>query len=121
MGSFVGHLVLGLALAFLGLWHAINTIRSYLVKGPANFTARFWYEFNTLQSRLKHFQLVSILSFSILAILMLVLDFPHFHYAFKLDNFEHATMFIHLALFAGFSLSTELTDSLDLFSGFVVR
>ncbi|XP_073225789.1 uncharacterized protein [Cicer arietinum] len=45
--------------------------------------------------------------------------FPYFHYAFKLDNFEHATMFIHLALFAGFSLSTELIDSLELFSRFV--
>ncbi|CAI8616680.1 unnamed protein product [Vicia faba] len=28
-------------------------------------------------------------------------------------------MFIHLALFAGFSLAAELTDSLELFSGFV--
>lgn len=119
MGSFVGHIVPGLALALLGLWHTINTIRSYLVKGHANFTVRFWHQFNTLKSRLKHLELVSILSFSVLAIFMQVIDFPHFQYAFKLDNFEHATMFIHLALFAGFSLSTELTDSLDLFSGFV--
>ena len=119
MGSFVGHAVQGSALALLGLWHTIHTIRSYLVKGPANFTVRFWYQFNTPQSRLKHLELVSILSFSVLAIFMQILGFPHFHYAFKLDNFEHATMFIHLALFAGFSLSTELTDSLDLFSGFV--
>lgn len=119
MGSFVGHTVQGSALALLGLWHTIHTIRSYLVKGPANFTVRFWYQFNTFHSRLKHLELVSILSFSILAIFMQILDFPHFRYAFKLDNFEHATMFIHLALFAGFSLSTELTDSLDLFSGFV--
>ncbi|KAL1324071.1 hypothetical protein HN51_034257 [Arachis hypogaea] len=121
MGSFVGHIVPGLALALLGLWHTINTIKSYLLKGPSNFTARFWYQLNTPQysSRLKHLQLVSLLAFSILAIFMQVLDFPHFHYAFKLDNFEHATMFIHLALFAGFALSTELTDSLDLFSGFV--
>lgn len=120
MGFFVAHVVQGSALALLGLWHTIHTIRSYLVKGPANFTVRFWYQFNTTpQSRLKHLELVSILSFSILAFFDQILDFPHFHYAFKLDNFEHATMFIHLALFAGFSLSTELTDSLDLFSGFV--
>ncbi|KAK7257900.1 hypothetical protein RIF29_32213 [Crotalaria pallida] len=119
MGTFVGHIVPGLALALLGLWHTINIIKSYLVKGPANFTVRFWYHFNTPHSRFKHLELVSILSFSVLAIFMQILDFPHFQYAFKLDNFEHATMFIHLALFAGFSLSAELTDSLDLFSGFV--
>lgn len=119
MGLFLAHLVQGLALALLGLWHIINTIRSYLVKGPANFTVRFWYQLSTPHSGLKHLELVSILSFSLLAILMQVVDFPHFHFTFKLDNFEHATMFIHLALFAGFSLSTELTDSLDLFSGFV--
>lgn len=116
MGLFLAHMVQGLALSLLGLWHIINTIKSYLVKGPANFTIRFWYQFN---SRFKHLELVSILSFSILAILMQILDFPNFKYAFKLDNFEHATMFIHLALFAGFSLSNELTDSLELFSGFV--
>lgn len=116
MGLFLAHIVQGLALSLLGLWHIINTIKSYLVKGPANFIVRFWYQFN---SRFKHLELVSILSFSILAILMQILDFPNFQYAFKLDNFEHATMFIHLALFAGFSLSTELTDSLELFSGFV--
>ncbi|XP_019454160.1 PREDICTED: transmembrane protein 45B [Lupinus angustifolius] len=119
MGTLVGHIIPALALILLGLWHTINTIKSYLVKGPANFTVRFWYQFNTPLSRLKHLELVSILSFSVLAIFMQVLDFPHFQYAFKLDNFEHATMFIHLALFAGFSLSAELSDSLDLFSGFV--
>ncbi|XP_004507372.1 uncharacterized protein [Cicer arietinum] len=119
MGLFLAHLVQGFALTFLGLWHIINTIKSYIVKGPSNFTVRFWYQLNTSQFKLKHLELVSILSFSILAILIQILDFPYFHYAFKLDNFEHATMFIHLALFAGFSLSTELTDSLELFSGFV--
>ncbi|KAK7264355.1 hypothetical protein RJT34_31962 [Clitoria ternatea] len=119
MSLFVAHTVQGSALVLLGIWHIINTIRSYLVKGPANFTVRFWYQVNIPQCGLKHLELVSILTFSILAILMQVLDFPHFHYAFKLDNFEHATMFIHLALFAGFSLSIELTGSLDLFSGFV--
>ena len=119
MDLFIAHLVQGLALTFLGLWHIINSIKSYLVKGPSNFTIRFWYHFNTPYFKFKHLELVSILSFSILAILMQILDFPHFHYAFKLDNFEHATMFIHLALFSGFSLLTELTDSLELFSGFV--
>ncbi|KAI4298404.1 hypothetical protein L6164_031970 [Bauhinia variegata] len=119
MGTFIGHIVPGLALTLLGLWHAINTVKSYLVKCPANFTVRFWYRFDTPQSILKHLQLISILAFSILAILMQVLEFPSFHFAFKLDSMEHATMFIHLTLFAGFSLYTELTDSFELLSGFV--
>ncbi|CAJ2679131.1 uncharacterized protein LOC123919005 [Trifolium pratense] len=119
MGLFLTHIVQGLALTFLGLWHIINTIKSYVVKGPSNFTVRFWYQISTSQFIFKHLELISILSFSIIAILIQILDIPYFHYAFKLDNFEHATMFIHLALFAGFSLSTELTDSLELFSGFV--
>lgn len=119
MGLFLPHFVQGLALTFLGLWHIINTIKSYLVKGPSNFTVRFWFQINTFQFKFKHLELIIILIFSVLAFLMQIIDFPYFHYAFKLDNFEHATMFIHLALFAGFSFATELTDSLELFSGFV--
>ncbi|KAI5390348.1 hypothetical protein KIW84_075602, partial [Lathyrus oleraceus] len=119
MGLFLPHFVQGLALTFLGLWHIINTIKSYLVKGPSNFTVRFWFQINTFQFKFKHLELILILIFSVLAFLRQIIDFPYFHYAFKLDNFEHATMFIHLALFAGFSFATELTDSLELFSGFV--
>ncbi|KAI4295595.1 hypothetical protein L6164_035624 [Bauhinia variegata] len=110
MGTFIGHIVPGLALALLGLWHAINTIKSYLTNGPGKFAVRFWF---------RDLEVISILSFSILAMLMQVLDFPSFHFAFKLDNFEHATMFIHVALFAGFTLYTDLTDSFDILSGFV--
>ncbi|KAJ0077717.1 hypothetical protein Patl1_36276 [Pistacia atlantica] len=72
MGTFVGHLVPGLALTVLGLWHTINTIRAYCLKGSNNF---------------------------------------------KLDNFEHATMFLHLAIFAGFTLCADITNSSDILSG----
>ncbi|KAJ7967390.1 Transmembrane protein like [Quillaja saponaria] len=119
MGTFVGHIVPGLAIALLGLWHSFNTIRAYLVKGSANFRVRFWYQFNAPQSRLKHLELIFILFFSIFAIFMQVLDFPFFRFAFKLDNFEHATMFIHLAIFAGFTLFAELIYSFEILSGFV--
>ncbi|RVW61268.1 hypothetical protein CK203_020707 [Vitis vinifera] len=47
MGTFVGHLVPGLALTLLGLWHTINTIRAYALKGSTNFTVKFWYPFNS--------------------------------------------------------------------------
>lgn len=120
MGTFIGHIVPGLALTLLGLWHSINTIKTYFQKGPSNFTVRFWYQFNTLHSKLKHLELICILSFSILAISIQVLDFPSFRYVFELDSLEHATMFIHLAVFASFTLSAEfLTHSFDLLSGFI--
>lgn len=119
MGTFLGHIVPGLALTVLGLWHTINTIRSYFLKGPSNFAVRFWYPLNSPPSKLKHLELIFILSFSIFAICMQILDFPFLRFAFKLDNFEHATMFIHLAIFAGFTLCFELTHSLQILSGVV--
>lgn len=119
MGTFVGHIVPGLALTLLGLWHTINTIRAYFLKGPANFRIRFWYPFGGSPSKLKHLELIFILCFSVFAILMQVLDYPSFRFAFRLDSFEHATMFLHLVIFAGFTLSAELTHSLEILSGVV--
>ncbi|KAL5562533.1 hypothetical protein UlMin_032280 [Ulmus minor] len=119
MGTFVGHIVPGLALALLGLWHAVNTIRSYFLKGPANFTIRYWYPWNGPLPKLKHTELIFLLSFSLFAILMQILDYPFLHFAFKLNNFEHATMFLHLAIFSGFSLCAELIQSLHILSGVV--
>lgn len=120
MGTLIGHIVPGLALFLLGLWHTINTIKAYFGRGPSNFTVRFWYQFNVFHCRLKHLELISILSFSILAISLQVLDFPSFHFTLELDSFEHVTMFIQLAVFASFILFAEfLTDSFELLSGFV--
>ena len=117
MGTFVGHLVPGLALALLGLWHSINTITAYALKGSTNFTARFWYPCNSPFSNLKYLELIFILFFSVFAIFMQVLDFPFLRLTFELDNFEHASMFLHLAIFAGFTLSAELIHSLERLSG----
>ncbi|KAA8545917.1 hypothetical protein F0562_020632 [Nyssa sinensis] len=117
MGTFVGHIVPGLALALLGLWHTINTIRAYHLKGSTNFKSRFWYPLKSPLSKLEHLELIFILSFSIFAIFMQVLNFPFINFSFKLDNFEHATMFLHVAIFAGLSLSVELTNSSEILSG----
>ncbi|KAL7206606.1 hypothetical protein ACSBR2_019343 [Camellia fascicularis] len=117
MGTFVGHILPGLAMVLLGLWHTINTINDYYLKGSPNFVSTFWYPFKCPLSKLKHLELLLILSFSIFAICMEVLDYPFFCFSFKLDNFEHATMFLHLAIFAGFTLCAELTHSSDILSG----
>ncbi|GLT43073.1 hypothetical protein SLA2020_170460 [Shorea laevis] len=117
MGEFVKHLVPGLALTLLGLWHTIKTVTAYCLKGPSKFTARFWYPFDCPVSVLKHLELIFILFFSLIAIFMQVLDLPFLRFAFRLDDFEHASMFLHLAIFAGFTLAAELTNSSGILYG----
>lgn len=117
MGTFVGHIVPGLALVLIGMWHTVNTVNDYYLKGSAKFVFSFWYPFKSPLFALKHFELLSILSFSIFAIFMQVMDYPFLHFSFKLDNFEHATMFLHLAIFSGFTLCAELTHSSGTTSG----
>ncbi|KAG8364283.1 hypothetical protein BUALT_Bualt19G0112300 [Buddleja alternifolia] len=109
MGTFVGHLVPGLALLFLGLWHAINTIHIYYLNGSTKFMLRFWYPFKSPYNKLKHLELILIISFSIFAIFIQILDLQHLHLSFELDSIEHATIFLQLVIFAGFALFTELT------------
>ncbi|XP_039038079.1 LOW QUALITY PROTEIN: transmembrane epididymal protein 1-like [Hibiscus syriacus] len=120
MGTFVGHLVPGLALTLLGLWHTINNIRAYCLKGSTKFTVRFWYPLHGHVSRFKHLELIFILAFSLLAIFMQILDLPFIRYPFELDGLEHASIFfhVHLAIFAGFTLSVELTQSTEILSAF---
>ncbi|KAJ0229756.1 hypothetical protein HA466_0313660 [Hirschfeldia incana] len=116
MGTFLGHFVPGLSLALLGLWHLFNTIRSYCLKDPESFSAKFWFPF----PKLKHLELVLILFFSFFAIILLTIDFPDFNFSsFKPDNLEHASMFLHLITFACFALFCELTLCSDLFSSII--
>ncbi|CAO2815130.1 unnamed protein product [Amaranthus hypochondriacus] len=119
MGIFLGHFIPGLALTILGIWHTINTIKSYYLKGPSNFITKFWYPFNNSLLFPKELELILILSFSILAIILQLLDYPRFHFAFKLDNFEHATMFLHLAIFTSFALFAEFTERSDSVSSLI--
>lgn len=120
MGTFIGHFIPGLCLTILGLWHTINTIKSYYLKSPTNFISRFWYPYNNNSLlQLKHLQLIFVLFFSILAIILQVLDYPLFHLTFKLDNFEHATMFLHLAIFSGFAYFAELSQISDSVSSLI--
>ncbi|KAL4555720.1 hypothetical protein LXL04_038348 [Taraxacum kok-saghyz] len=113
MGTLAGHLVPGSALALLGLWHIINTLKSYHLKGPTNFRSSFWYPFLSHVSKLAHMELILIIFFSIFSIIMQVLDYPTFSFTFKLNNFEHATMFLHLLIYSGFTLFTELVNKSD--------
>ncbi|KAF9603794.1 hypothetical protein IFM89_037928 [Coptis chinensis] len=48
-----------------------------------------------------------------------VLDFYHFEFSFMLDSLEHATMFLHLAIYAGIALVVKLTHLPEVFMWFV--
>ncbi|KAK6143506.1 hypothetical protein DH2020_023854 [Rehmannia glutinosa] len=109
MGTFAGHLVPGLALAFLGLRHTINTTRVYFLIGSNKFILRFWYPFKTPLWKLQHLEPILVLSFSIFAIFTQIFDIKHLRFSFELDNIEHVTMFLQLVIFTSFTLFTELT------------
>ncbi|KAK6916510.1 Protein of unknown function DUF716 [Dillenia turbinata] len=119
MGTFQGHLVPGLAITLLGLWHACNTIHAYYLKGSGRYMSRFWYPFNSPIQGLKYLELILILSFTIFAIITQVLNFPLLNVSFQPDSFEHSTMFLHLGIFAVFTFSSELSHSAEAPSGFV--
>nr|GMD90439.1 transmembrane protein 45B [Ipomoea batatas] len=115
MGTLVGHLVPGLALAFLGLMHTINTIRAYYQNGPAKFRSRFWYPIK--KNHLLYLELILVLSFSVFAMVTQLISFPPLQFSLELLNLEHATMFLHLAIFAGFTLFAELNHSTEILTG----
>ncbi|KAK1423853.1 hypothetical protein QVD17_19162 [Tagetes erecta] len=115
MGTLAGHIVPGSALALLGLWHIINTVQAYNLKGATHFRSCFWHSFTSPLSKLPYMELVLIVAFSIFSIVMQVLDYPLFSFAFKLNNYEHATMFLHLMIYAGFTLVTAVIHKSDVF------
>lgn len=117
MGTFLGHLVPGLALIFLGLWHMINTVRLYYLKGSAKFMLRFWYQLKSPWHKLECLELIIVMSFSILAILIQVFDLQSLRFSFKLDNIEHSTMFLLLLIFEGFTLFSEMNGLSEIMLG----
>ncbi|XP_055808045.1 uncharacterized protein LOC129876594 [Solanum dulcamara] len=117
MGTFLGHLVPGLALALLGFWHTISTIRANYQNGTTKFRSRFWYPFKSPLPTLHHIDLILVLSFSLFCIVIQFIDFPSLHLSFKLHNIEHATMFLHLTVYAGFTLLAEISNLHEILHG----
>lgn len=119
MGTFVGHIVPGLALIFLGLWHMFNTVNAYYLKGKVHYHSRFWYPFNNFSFKFRYMELVSIVTFSIFAITMQVFDLYNLKFLFVMDGLEHATMFLHLAIYASIALVVELTHMPEVLTWFL--
>lgn len=107
MGTFAGHVVPGMAFSLLGLWHTINTIHSKKFAGNAGFQSRTWHPLSGQLSNLRHLELLLLLCFSIFAIVAQLLDNGSLHLSRRPDSFEHATMFFHLAVYAGAALAAD--------------
>ncbi|GER49863.1 hypothetical protein STAS_27130 [Striga asiatica] len=123
MGTFMGHLLPGLALTFLGLWHTINTTKAFFLNGPHKFTIRFSYKLKSPLLKLHHLEPILILSFSVFAILAQIIDSKSLRFAVELDSIEHATIFLQLIVFTIFTLfteSTQLSESMLEVSGLLV-
>ncbi|OAY82906.1 hypothetical protein ACMD2_25565 [Ananas comosus] len=116
MGTFLGHIIPGLAFTIIGIWHTLNTIKTYKLKGPSNFTSSTWFPFTSTTTPVtipKHSELYLLLSFSAAAAAVQILDYPLLSLSFKPDNYEHATMFLHLAVYASVALAVDLSASPD--------
>lgn len=117
MGTFLGHLVPGLALAILGFWHTISTIRANYQNGTTKFGSRFWYPFKSSLPTLQYIDLILVLSFSLFCVVIQFIEFPSLQLSFKLHNVEHATIFLHLTVFAGFTLLAEISSLPEILHG----
>lgn len=117
MGAFLGHLVPGLVLFFLGLWHTINAVLLYYLKGSTKIRIQFWYPLKSPWRKLERIELIIVMSFSILAILIQVFYVQSLDFSFKLDNIEHSTMFLHLLIFEGFALFNEINHLSEMMVG----
>ncbi|XP_006659481.1 uncharacterized protein LOC102706311 [Oryza brachyantha] len=111
MGTFLGHFVPGLAFAILGMWHALNTVKTYKLKGSSGFRAAAWFPFPSPLPGLKHLELYLLLSFSVLAIVDQLVDLPLLSFSIQPDALEHATMYLHLALYASVALAADAVAS----------
>lgn len=111
MGTLLGHLVPGLAFAILGIWHLLNTVRSYKLKGASGFRSATWYPFPSPLAGLKHLELYLLLSFSVLAMVTQLVDLPLLSVTLRPDSLEHATMYLHLAIYATVALAADLLPS----------
>ncbi|KAF8654458.1 hypothetical protein HU200_061644 [Digitaria exilis] len=111
MGTFLGHFLPGLAFAILGVWHMINTVRAYKLKGASGFRSATWFPFPSPLRALRHLELYLLLAFSVLAIIDQLVDLPILALSLHPDSLEHATMYLHLAVYASVALASDVLVS----------
>ncbi|RLM60544.1 hypothetical protein C2845_PM14G16400 [Panicum miliaceum] len=117
MGTFLGHFLPGLAFAILGLWHTVNTVRAYKLRGASGFRSATWFPFPSPLRGLRRLELYLLLSFSVLAIIDQLVDLPILALCLQPDSLEHATMYLHLAVYASVALAADASGCCDAAGG----
>lgn len=107
-GTLLGHLLPGLAFAILGLWHTLNTVKSYKLRGASGFRSATWFPFPSPLPGLRYLELYLLLTFSVLAVVSQLVDLPILALSLQPDSLEHATMYLHLAVYASVALAADL-------------
>ncbi|XP_025800217.1 transmembrane protein 45B-like [Panicum hallii] len=110
MGTFLGHFLPGLAFAVLSVWHTVSTVRTYKLRGASGFRFTTWFPFPSPLRGLRRLELYLLLSFSVLAIIDQLVDLPILALWLQPDSLEHATMYLHLAVYASMALRRRLGD-----------
>ncbi|RLN04013.1 hypothetical protein C2845_PM13G19570 [Panicum miliaceum] len=107
MGTFLGHFLPGLAFAILGVWHTVSTVRAYKLRGASGFRSATWFPFPSPLRGLRRLELYLLLSFSALAMVDQLVDLPILALCLQPDSLEHATMYLHLAVYASAALAAD--------------
>ncbi|XP_002445612.1 uncharacterized protein LOC8080653 [Sorghum bicolor] len=111
MGTFLGHVLPGLAFAILGVWHVLNTVKGYKLNGASGFRSATWFPFPSPPlPGLRHLELYLMLSFSVLAIADQLVDLPILALRLHPNSLEHATMYLHLAVYASVALAADVSS-----------
>uniref|UniRef100_K3YM95 Transmembrane protein 45B n=1 Tax=Setaria italica TaxID=4555 RepID=K3YM95_SETIT len=113
MGTFLGHFLPGLAFAILGVWHTLNTVRDYKLRGASGFRSATWFPFPSPLPWLRRLELYLLLSFSVLAIIDQLVDLPILALCLQPDSLEHATIYLHLAVYASVALAADVSGRRD--------
>ncbi|CAD6245441.1 unnamed protein product [Miscanthus lutarioriparius] len=93
MGTFLP----GLAFAILGVWHTLNTVKGYKLRGASGFRSATWFPFPSLPAEAPG-ALPHALLLRARAIVDQLVDSPHPVLRLQPDSLEHATMYLHLAV-----------------------
>ncbi|KAJ7551866.1 hypothetical protein O6H91_06G033000 [Diphasiastrum complanatum] len=120
MGTLAGHLVPGLYLAVVGIWHLFAAINSYL-KSPREYSARIWHPVAWLPGRAKHLELYAHIVLIPLAIAYEFLVTNNFEKlvrvsvpAFRVTDYQHVALLFIFWLFAAIVLIGDTTSLLPL-------
>ncbi|KAL9349128.1 hypothetical protein Peur_056383 [Populus x canadensis] len=115
MGSFIGHVLPGMAFFILGLWHLFNHIKLYSLR-PNSYISSPWFP----TTKLRYLELYLIMLGSSISISMELFIGPEKHHPFDVDgtipsnhlrNFEHSLISLSFFVYATFAILLDKISS----------